>query len=85
MTRRDSCAIDFAAARDEGLTHIEEIVSNYEDEMQLGRDELKTYLSENISYSIDDSMRKGMELYFKLAYDNGLLRENKPFRFVDNC
>ena len=82
MTRRDKVQIDFAAARDEGLAHIDEIVSNYESEIPLSRQELKEYLSENISYSVDDSMRQGMKLYFSLAKKNGLLTENKPIVFT---
>jgi len=82
MTRRDKVQIDFAAARYEGLAHIDEIVSNYESEIPLSRQELKEYLSENISYSVDDSMRRGMELYYRLAKKNGLLPENKPLVFI---
>ena len=83
MTRHDTSPIDFIAARDEGCAHIGEIASNYASEIPLSRDDLRIYLSENISYSIDDSMQRGMELYFKLAHKNGLLIENKPLRFVD--
>jgi len=82
MTRRDRGLIDFAAARYEGLAHIDEIVSNYESEIPLSRQKLKEYLSENISYSVDDSMRRGMELYYRLAKKNGLLPENKPLVFI---
>lgn len=82
MSRKDSVSIGFAAARDEGLAHIDEIVSNYESEIPLSRDELKTYLSRNISYEPDESMRKGMELYFNLAQKNGLLEKNKPLEFI---
>ena len=83
MSKKDRVDIDFAAARDEGLAHIAEIVSNYESEIPLSRDELKTYLSGNISYEPDESMRQGMELYFKLAQKNGLLAKNKPLEFAD--
>jgi len=82
MTRKESLEIDLAAARDEGLANIDEIVSNYEKELKLPRAEFKTYLTENISYSVDDSMQKGMELYFQLAAKNGLIAENKPLRFL---
>ena len=82
MTRQSKCEIDFAAARDEGLEHLDEIIANYETDIRLGTDEMKQYLSQNISYSIDDSMRRGMELYFKLAAKNGLVEENKSLRFV---
>ena len=84
MTRRETCPIDFAAARDEGLARIDEIAANYLSEIPLGLDDLRAYLSENISYSIDDSMQKGMELYFKLAPKNGLLTENKPLVFLES-
>ncbi len=78
MTRRDSISIDFAAARDEGLEHLDEIIANYDHQIHLGLDEMKTYLSKNISYSIDDSMQRGMELYFELAAKHGLIDVNRP-------
>jgi chorismate dehydratase len=83
MARNESCAIDFAAARDEGLRHLEEIISNYETEIALTKEDFRNYLAENISYSIDDSMRKGLELFFKLAHKNGLCENNSELRFAD--
>jgi Predicted periplasmic solute-binding protein len=74
--------IDVAAARDEGLKHLDEIISNYESQISLEREDFKKYLSENISYSIDDSMQKGLEFYFELARKNGLIPENKPLAFI---
>lgn len=82
MTRRDRVSIDFAATRDEGLAHIDEIIANYEKDIKLGRDEMRQYLSENISYSVDDSMKHGLELYFKLAASNGLIAQAKEIIFV---
>jgi chorismate dehydratase len=82
MTRKEFCGIDFAAARDEGLRHLEEIISNYETEILLTKEDFRKYLSENISYAIDDSMRKGLELYFALASKNGLIEKNKPLVFI---
>jgi chorismate dehydratase len=82
MTKRDRVGIDFAAARDEGLRHVEEIVSNYEPEIHLGREEMLRYLTENITYEPDEGMLKGMELYFELAERHGLIALNKPVRFV---
>ncbi|MEO6589557.1 MAG: menaquinone biosynthesis protein [Pyrinomonadaceae bacterium] len=74
--------IDFAAARDESLSHLDEIISNYESQISLSREDFKKYLSENISYSVSDSMRKGLELYFKLAEKHGLIEENKSLQFL---
>lgn len=82
MRRANAQKINFAAARDEGLRHLEEIVSNYENEIPLERRDFMRYLSENISYSIDENMRKGLELYFKLAKKTGLIENDKPLVFV---
>ena len=82
MTRKEICDIDFAAARDEGLAHADEIAANYSSQIGLSHDEMKRYLTENISYSIDESMRQGMKLYFELAAKNCLIAENKPLIFV---
>lgn len=83
MTRRRRCGIDFAAARDEGLAHLDEIVSNYETDIHLPREELRAYLSQNISYSLDDSMHRGLGLYYALAHKHGLIERVKPI--VVNC
>lgn len=82
MTRRDRVVIDFAAARDEGLDHIDEIVAHYSSQIGLNRDEMKFYLTENISYSPDESMIKGMELFFHLAASHSLISRNWPLSFI---
>jgi chorismate dehydratase len=82
MTRRDKCEIDFAAARDEGIAHIDEISTNYGSEIGLNRDEMKTYLTENISFAPDDSMISGMQLYFELANKIGLIDSIRKPEFI---
>ncbi len=73
--------IDFAAARDEGLQHLDEIIADYETKISLSRADFRKYLTENISFSIDESMQQGLELYFELAHKNGLLEHCKPLAF----
>ena len=82
MTRAAKSPIDFAAARDEGLEHVEEIISNYQPEIALERDEMRRYLTENISYNVDESMQAGLELYYRLAEKHGLIERNKPLEFA---
>ena len=82
MSKKDKIDIDFAAPRDEGIAHIDEIISNYQSELGLDRSELRKYLTENISFSIDDSMRAGMDLYFKLAEHHGLIEGRKEISFL---
>jgi chorismate dehydratase len=83
MTRRDESPIDFAAARDEGVQHISEIASNYEPEIGLSRDQMIEYLSDSISYSVDDSMQAGMKLYFELAGKCRLIDSARPIRYLE--
>ena len=82
MTTQRMCPIDFAAARDEGTAHIDEIIANYQPEIGIGRKEMRRYLSENISYSPDESMLAGMELYFKLAARHGFGGRNANLIYI---
>jgi chorismate dehydratase len=77
-----AASVEFALARDEGVAKSEEIIDFYEPLLGLSRAELRTYLLENISYSLDEEMRAGMELYFKLAHKHGLIDELKPLVYA---
>jgi chorismate dehydratase len=75
-------AIDFAAARDEGLTHLDEIAARHADQIALSRDEIKDYLTRNIAFQMDEDMKTGLQLYFDLAQRHQLVDEVKPLEFV---
>jgi hypothetical protein len=74
--------VDFAGARDEGLQQIEGIVSQYENDVLLSREEIREYLTTNITFQIDESLEKGIRLYFELAWKHGLIEINKPLNFI---
>lgn len=74
--------IDFAAARDEGLAHLDEIIANYADKISFPEREFREYLSKNISYSVDDSMAAGLKLFHELAFRHNLTERNSPLRYV---
>ena len=74
--------VDFARARDEGVARIEEIVDFYLERIPLSREELTRYLTDNISFNLDDSMREGLRLYFELAAKHGLIEELRESIFV---
>jgi chorismate dehydratase len=82
MTRDKEIALDFAAARDEGLARVEEIAANYATQTGLGRPEIERYLTENISYTADENMRRGMNLFFELAAKHQLISTARPLRFT---
>ncbi|MGH9945925.1 MAG: menaquinone biosynthetic enzyme MqnA/MqnD family protein [Pyrinomonadaceae bacterium] len=83
MTCRQRAVVDFAAARDEGVEHLEEIAANYAHELRLTQDEMFRYLNESISYSVDGSMESGMKLFFELAAKHKQIAVNKPLIFAD--
>ncbi len=76
------CAIDFAAARDEGLAHTDEIIAQYAPELNLPRAELHTYLHENLCFELNAEMRAGLELYFHLAHKHDLAPAARPLRWL---
>jgi predicted solute-binding protein len=75
--------IDFAAARDEGLQHLHEIISNYENEIPLSRKDFYAYLSENISYTVDENMRRGLKLFYDLAHKHNLIEKRKAPVYIN--
>ena len=83
MTRQASSPLDFAAVRNEGVGHIDEIVSNYLPEIGLSSEEMTAYLTQNVSYTIDGSMQKGLELYFRLAKKHGLCGSDRALMYVE--
>jgi chorismate dehydratase len=74
--------VDFAAARDEGVLHLEDIVASYRDKIPMAVEELGNYLTENIVFNVDESMERGLRLYFELAFKHGLIERVKPLRFI---
>ena len=74
--------VDFAGARDEGVAHVEDIVEVYKDKIPMPVEELRRYLTENIVFRVDDSMQRGLQLYYELAFKHGLIETVKPLRFV---
>ncbi|HEX8687721.1 MAG TPA: hypothetical protein VF654_14535, partial [Pyrinomonadaceae bacterium] len=75
-------AIDFAAARDEGLASVGQIVDVYERELGRPREELIHYLTRNIAFELDEEMRAGLELFFRLAHKHGVTDDLRPLKFV---
>jgi chorismate dehydratase len=75
-------AVDFAGARDEGVRRIEEIVRSYQDKIPMRVEELRNYLTRNIVFEVDESMERGLRLYFELAFKHGLIERVKPLNFI---
>ena len=44
--------------------------------------EIREYLTTNITFQIDESLEKGMLLYFELAWKHGLIEDNRVLEFI---
>ena len=74
-------SLDFKEARDEGLASVAEIVNHYEKLLSLSRADIFAYLKDNITFTPNEMMQQGMQLYFDLAHKHGLINSMKPLRF----
>ncbi len=85
MVRNDGaekvCAIDFAAARDEGLANLDRVISDYPHQIELSREEIKHYLTTNIVLRVAEQMQNGLTLYLDLAAKHKLIEYAKPLQF----
>lgn len=75
-------AIDFKGARDEGLARVDEIVAHYEATLKLPPKELRAYLLENISFELDAEMRAGLNLFYSLAQEHGIISDARPLKMI---
>jgi predicted solute-binding protein len=76
-------SLDFAAARDEGIEAIEQIVEDYKDRLHLPADELRDYLTDNVTFNLDYHLQTGMQLYFDIAARHGLIERHRPLEFLE--
>lgn len=74
---------DFLAAKREGISHINELADIYSQQLGLPRSELVSYLTENISYDLDEESLRGLKLYYELARECGLIEAARDVMFCD--
>ncbi|MGH9406357.1 MAG: menaquinone biosynthetic enzyme MqnA/MqnD family protein [Terriglobia bacterium] len=75
-------APDFLESRDYGLAHLDEIASEHAPRHGLTPAQVKDYLTQNIDYNLGEEHRKALDLFFRLALEEGLLRSVKALDFV---
>ena len=87
MVREDAVdairRVDFAGARDEGLAHIDEITTDYQPLPGLPQAELISYLRDNISFDLDDDLKRGLELFYELAHKHAIISSKPRLKMID--
>src|SRR6267142_925645 len=84
MAGKDSAervrAIDFKAARDEGLANLKDIAERNADQT-LSAEEIRDYLTRNIAFQMVEDLMKGLHLYFDLARKHNLVQADRALEF----
>ncbi len=86
VARRDvvtpELVADFLASKAYGLARISEIAEGASLKLDLPAPALEKYLRDNIDYSLDQENRAGLELYFRLCAEAGLLPRARPLELA---
>jgi chorismate dehydratase len=66
-------AEDFIRSRDHGLANIDALVTEWARKIPLRAETIRTYLTENIHYVLDEECIEGMRGFFRMAAEAGVL------------
>ncbi len=64
---------DLTASRDAGLAHINDLVTEWAPRIAISPATIRTYLTKNIHYTLDDDCLRAIQLFRKLAAEIGAL------------
>ncbi|HLW78314.1 MAG TPA: menaquinone biosynthesis protein [Terriglobia bacterium] len=73
---------DFTGSRDYGLAQVDEIARQHASRYGLSPEEVKVYLTENIDYTLDEENVKGLDLFYRLAHQYGMIAAESELRFA---
>jgi chorismate dehydratase len=71
--RLEVLAADLIRSRDHGLAHIEPLAEEWSRKLPLPESTIRSYLSENIHYILDEECLAGMEGFFRAAAESSVL------------
>ena len=72
----------FQESRDHGLANLDALARAWAPRVGISENEVRTYLTEHIDYSLDEENRVGLELFLHYAVECGVLPVVKPLEFV---
>lgn len=73
---------DFFQSRDHGMAHVEDLVREWAPRIPVPATTIRTYLSTNIHYVLDEDCLAGMELFFRSAAEYDVLPQAPPLHWL---
>lgn len=73
---------DFQRSRDAGLAHVEDLAAEWATRIPVPVETIRTYLSENIWYLLDQPSLSGLELFYRYGAECGVLPAVPSLRFL---
>jgi chorismate dehydratase len=70
---RETLISDFVASRDHGLGHIDDLVEEWSSRIALPKQLIRTYLTENIHYILDEACLEGLRTFYRYAAECDIL------------
>jgi chorismate dehydratase len=64
---------DFIGSRDHGLENIDSLVRHWSRQLPLSEQTIRSYLTQNIHYILDEECIQGMRGFFRMAAETGVL------------
>jgi chorismate dehydratase len=64
---------DFRQSRDNGLAHVEDLVTEWSARLAVPAETIHTYLTRNIYYYLDEPCLEGLELFYRYGMESGAL------------
>ena len=73
---------DFQSSRDHGLAHVGDLVSEWADRIAVPAATIRTYLTENIHYFLDDASLEGLRVFYRYAAEFSVLPAAPELRLL---
>jgi len=74
----ESIGRDFILSRDHGIANIDALVEEWSAKLPLSAATIRSYLTENIHYVLDEECIEGMRGFFRMAAEVGVLPKYEP-------
>jgi chorismate dehydratase len=79
---REALIADFVTSRNHGFANIDDLVEEWSKRIAVPRTVIRTYLSENIHYVLDESCMEGLRTFYRYAAECSILQPVPGLRLL---